>query len=181
MNEPSAADNQCMSSKDVENHEQNCIVRDSEDWRAYSCTLETGLSPSSGYWCADASPETINTARRRRLSNAMYRGRRTARCEFVGWESTPACLCELPDETFDPCESVPRPLLHLTPIQPSSSPILPLYPQPPPARLYDPTALASPSLSRITPPPPPAPAFPAFPPPPPPPPDPCPLAGAQST
>ena len=117
LNEPSTADNQCMSSADVENNEQNCIVRDHEDWRSDSCTLEAGLSPSSGYWCAEASPETINTAQRRRLSNAVYRGRRTAQCEFSqGWKSTPACLCELPDETSDPCESVPRPLLHLAPI-----------------------------------------------------------------
>ena len=57
LNEPSTADNQCMSSADVENNEQNCIVRDHEDWRSYSCTLKGVLSPSSGYWCADASPE----------------------------------------------------------------------------------------------------------------------------
>ena len=73
LNEPSTADNQCMSSKDVENHEQNCIVRDHEDWRSYSCTLKGVLSPSSGYWCAEASPETINTAqRRRRATHPRY-------------------------------------------------------------------------------------------------------------
>ena len=70
MNEPGTTDDQCMSTPDVENGEQNCIVRDHEDWRSDSCTLEAGLSPSSGYWCAEASPETINTAQRRRLSNA---------------------------------------------------------------------------------------------------------------
>ena len=118
MNEPSTADRVCMSSPDEELKEQNCIVRDHMDWREYTCVLEAGLSPSPGYWCAEVSPETdlhgpAETAERR--AHAMCRGRRTSRCEFTpDWGATPACLCELPNETVDPCECVPRPLLNIT-------------------------------------------------------------------
>ena len=43
---------------------------------------------------------------------AVYRGRRTGQCVMdPGWRTTPVCLCELPDEILDPCESVPRPCI----------------------------------------------------------------------
>ena len=49
LNEPSTADSQVGYSDG--NDEQNCILRESEDWRRWAFKrLE--LSPSGGYWCA---------------------------------------------------------------------------------------------------------------------------------
>ena len=113
LREPSNADTNCF---DDANGEQNCILRDKEKWRSYFCTIAAGETASSGWWCAEASPNPTpthgpaETAEQR--AHAVYPCRRTSRCEIrVGFdaESTPACLCEVPDETLDPCESVPQP------------------------------------------------------------------------
>ena len=61
VNEPSPADAVCFN--DV-NSEQNCIIHRKSSW---VCPTEKGYSPSSGHWCAEASPNRPKqTAQRRR-------------------------------------------------------------------------------------------------------------------
>ena len=108
VNEPSSADGVCFND---DNSEQNCIIRRKLRW---VCPTEEGYTPSSGHWCAEASPKPTQTdgpaETAEHRAHALCRGRRTARCEFdLDWQTTPACLCEVPDETLDPCESVPQP------------------------------------------------------------------------
>ena len=47
LNEPSTADGQFGYSD--EHDEQNCILRENEDWRRWVFS-RVGLSPSGGYW-----------------------------------------------------------------------------------------------------------------------------------
>ena len=49
LNEPSTADSEVGYSDG--NDEQNCILRENEDWRRWVFKL-LELSPSGGYWCA---------------------------------------------------------------------------------------------------------------------------------
>ena len=55
LHEPSTGDDCCMNDR---NGEQNCIFHEREDWRFWIAWNEYGQAPSSGYWCAEASPET---------------------------------------------------------------------------------------------------------------------------
>ena len=57
LNEPTISLDVTTNFKDA-NGEQNCIFHEKNDWRQWIAWNEYGRAPSSGYWCADASPET---------------------------------------------------------------------------------------------------------------------------